>query len=171
MTWQEWTIIAITSFSAIIGVVLTIATLPGTWLILLVAIGCQVWQPNTFSWWTIGTLAALATLAEAIEFLAGAAGAKSTGGGKHGAIGGIVGALVGAITGSFILPIIGTIIGAVAGAGIGAAIAEKKYGQKTTEQAWKIGAGAAAGRLVATIVKGGFAAVMGIVAIVGACMS
>ncbi len=171
MTWQEWTIISIVSFSSLAGVVLTIATLPGTWLIVLVVIGCQVWQPETFSWWTIGTLAGLATLAEILEFLAGAAGAKSTGGGKHGAIGAVIGALVGAIGGSLIFPIVGTIIGAVTGAGIGAAIAEKKYGNRTTQEAWKIGAGAAAGRLVATIVKGGIAAIMGITAIVAACVS
>lgn len=171
MTWQEWTIISTVAFSAFAGVVLTVATLPGTWLIVLVAIGCQVWRPETFSWWTIGTLAGLAALAEILEFFAGAAGAKSTGGGKHGAIGAVIGALAGAIGGSLIFPIVGTIIGAVTGAGIGAAIAEKKYGNRTTQEAWKIGAGAAAGRLVATIIKGGIAVIMGITAIVAACVA
>lgn len=170
MSWQEWSIIAITSFTALIGVGLTIATLPGTWLILLSVICCQVWMPDTFSWWTIGALAALATIAEALEFFAGAAGAKSTGGGKHGAIGGVIGALVGAIGGSIIFPIVGTVIGAVAGAGLGAAIAEKHYGKRTGQEAWKIGAGAAAGRLVAIFIKGGIAAIMAAVAIVAACV-
>lgn len=172
MTWQEWTIIAITSFTAVVGLLLTIATLPGTWLILLAAIGCQLWEPNTFSWWTIGALAAMATIAELLEFFSGAAGAKSTGGGKHGAIGGVVGALVGAIGLTFLIPIpiVGTVIGAVAGAGIGAAIAEKKFGNRSKEEALKIGAGAAAGRLVAIFIKGGFAAAMGVTAIVASCV-
>jgi uncharacterized protein YqgC (DUF456 family) len=172
MTWQEWTIIAITAFTSVLGVLLTIATLPGTWLILLVAIGCQLWQPQTFSWWTIGALAAMAALAEVLEFFSGAAGAKSTGGGKHGAIGGVIGALVGAIGLTFLIPIpiVGTLIGAVAGAGIGAAVAEQKFGKRSKEEAWKIGAGAAAGRLVAIFIKGGFAVAMGVTAIVASCV-
>ncbi|MBU6412385.1 MAG: DUF456 family protein [Planctomycetes bacterium] len=172
MTWQEWTIIAITSFTAMLGVLLTVATLPGTWLILLSAIGCQLWQPGTFDWWTIGSLATMATVAEILEFFSGAAGAKSTGGGKHGAIGGVVGALVGALGFTFLIPIpiVGTVIGAVAGAGVGAAVAEKKFGNRTKEEALKIGAGAAAGRLVAIFIKGGFAAAMAVTAIVATCV-
>jgi uncharacterized protein YqgC (DUF456 family) len=172
MTWQEWTIIAIASFTSVVGLLLTIATLPGTWLILLGAIGCQLWQPETFSWWTIGALAALAALAEVLEFFSGAAGAKTTGGGKHGAIGGVVGALVGAIGLTFLIPIpiVGTLIGAVTGAGVGAAVAEMKFAQRSKEDALKIGAGAAAGRLLAIFIKGGFAAAMCVIVIVAACV-
>ena len=61
---------------ALAGIVLTLLTLPGTWLMLLVALLCQLWRPEQFSWWTLGLALLLAVIAEIIEFFASAVGAR-----------------------------------------------------------------------------------------------
>jgi hypothetical protein len=72
---------------------------------------------------------------------------------------------VGAIGGSFAIPIpvLGTIVGAAAGAGAGALLLERAGGKKTWMQSGKIGAGAAAGRLVATIIKSSLAGLIAVI--------
>lgn len=149
------------------GVLLTAFTLPGVWIALLAAGAAQWWsivqRPEPmFSWWTLGTCVAIALLAELVELGASAVGASKAGGTKMGAIGSVVGAIVGAIVGSFVIPVpvVGTIIGAALGAGGGALLMEKHLGEKTWQEAGKIGAGAAIGRLIATIAKIAFAAIV-----------
>lgn len=161
--------------SALGGVVLTLFTLPGIWLAILTAGLVQWWSLATgrgevFSWWTLGTCAAIGIAAELIELLASAAGAKKAGGTRRGAIGSVIGALAGAIVGSIAIPIpvLGTIIGAAAGAGGGALLLERAGGRKTWAQSTKIGAGAAAGRLVATVIKSGLAGVIAVILSVAA---
>ncbi len=157
------------------GVVLTLFTLPGIWLAILGAGLVQWWSIATdrgeiFSWWTLGACVAIGVAAELIELLASAAGAKKAGGTRRGAIGSVIGALVGAIVGSFAIPVpvLGTIVGAAAGAGGGALLLERSGGRKTWTQSTKIGAGAAAGRLVATVIKSGLAGVIAIILSVAA---
>jgi uncharacterized protein YqgC (DUF456 family) len=138
------------------GVVLTLFTLPGVWLTLIAALVCQwLWgdQGLMFSWWTLGTLAAIAFLGEILETVSSAVGTARSGGGRSGAIGSILGAIVGAIVGSMIVPLIGTIIGAVAGAGLGAVALERGITGRTWEQSLKIGRGAAGARAVALLIK------------------
>lgn len=210
MDWLYWLIVTGVIVCSILGVLLTAATLPGIWFMILAAALAQAWSlyasdgggsvPGSttgvlpdgadaaaasgtasqwpaiastartamFSWWTLGIAAGLALIGELIEFGASAVGAAKAGGTRRGAIGSIIGALVGAIGGSLIVPILGTIIGAALGAGLGALIFERHDGRKTWKEASKIGAGAAAGRLVATLAKVVVACIVAVILIVDA---
>lgn len=137
----------------IVGVALTLLTLPGTWLMVAAALGLQAYAPGTFSWWVIGAVIALAALGELIEFLASAAGAKTGGGSNRSMLGATVGSLVGAVLGSPFLFPLGTIVGGVVGAGAGAVLTEKVWVRRTWGQSAKAGGGAAVGRFIATIAK------------------
>jgi uncharacterized protein len=156
---------------AIVGVALTLLTLPGIWVAVAAAVLAQWWHMERYdgtlmySWWVIGVVIGLAVLGEVVEMFASAAGAAGAGGTKRGAIGSVVGGLVGAILGTVLLPIpiVGTLVGATVGAGLGAVIAERHGGRKTWVESGKIGAGAAAGRLAATLAKASIAACVAVV--------
>jgi uncharacterized protein YqgC (DUF456 family) len=154
------TIVIVASFA---GVILTLLTLPGTWLGLIAAIGVALWRPDLISWWTIGAAGALAVIAEAIELVASAAGAKRGGASKHGAIGAVIGSFVGALLGSPFLFPIGTVVGGVVGAGLGAFIAERAFKGQSWKDSAKAGQGAAIGRLIATVLKTALACVIALV--------
>lgn len=145
-------------FVCLVGIALTVLTLPGTWLMLAAALGLQLYDPETFSWWTLAAVAALAVLAELIEFLASAAGARRGGGSNRSMVGAMVGSLIGAIAGAPILFPLGSIAGGVVGAGAGAILVERALVKRTWKDSAKAGGGAAAGRFVATIAKTGIAA-------------
>jgi len=145
---------------SIVGIALTLLTLPGMWIAIAAAIGVQLWQPTMFSWWTLGICIGLALLAEMLEFFASAAGAAKGGASKKGALGAIIGSLVGAIVGSFFFPPIGTVLGAVAGAGGAVIWVEMSLEKRGFRDATKAGTGAAVGRLLATFIKVTFAAVV-----------
>lgn len=151
-------------FSTLCGTGLTLMTLPGVWLIVASGLGCRLWQPDLFSIWTFGIAIGLAVLAEIAELLSSAAGTSKAGGGKAAAASSVVGAIVGAIAGTFLIPIpiIGTIAGGVIGAGLAAMLAERRLGGKAWSESAKVGGGAAAGRLVATVIKAVFAVVIGL---------
>lgn len=154
MDWTYTSIGLLMALAALVGLAMAALTLPGVWLMLAAAVGCEAWSPGTFSWWTVGTCAVLALLGEAAELIATALGATRAGGGKAGAWGAVGGTLLGALAGTFMPPpIIGTLVGAAIGAGVGALAAERKWGGKSWDQAANIGSGAAMGRLVATFVK------------------
>ena len=161
---------------ALLGIVLTAATLPGIWIMILAAAGCQAWlmlrEPpvQIFEWWTLGACIILGLIAEGVEIFASAVGAKKAGGTRRGAIGSVIGALGGALLGTVLIPIpiLGTIMGAALGAGGGAIIAERHNGRKTWREASTIGAGAAVGRLAATVAKVAFAFAVAVILSVGA---
>lgn len=166
-TWEGAGATAVVALFAIIGIGLTLVTLPGTWVMIVAALLCQWWRPEMFSWWTLGVAIGLALLAEIIEFAASALGAAKAGGSKRGAIGATVGSLAGALLGSpFFFPI-GTIAGGVMGAGAGALLAERGLKQKTWTESGKVAGGAAVGRLIATITKTSIAAVIAVLLVVG----
>ena len=137
-----------------LGVVLTLASLPGIWFMLLVAALCKWWQPDLLSWETLGAVALLAVVAEIAEFFSSAVGAAKTGGSKSAAWAAVVGAIIGAIAGTPFMPVVGTIAGAVIGAGLAATIVELGVHKKPWRESVKVGGGAAAGRLVAVVIKG-----------------
>jgi len=152
------------------GVVATIAGLPGTWVILLAALGAQWWRPETFDWWTLGVAGGLVILAEIVEFAAGALGAGKAGGSKRAALAATVGGLVGAVIGTMVIPvlIVGTIVGAAIGSGIGAAMLERTKEGRTWAQAGRVAHGAFVGRLVATVAKGAIAVVIALLLAIAA---
>jgi uncharacterized protein YqgC (DUF456 family) len=153
-----------------VGVVLTLVTLPGVWVLMALAVGVQVlWMPELFSWWTLAACFVLAAAGEVAEAVATGVGAAKGGASKWGIAGAIVGTLVGAVLGTFIpLPIIGTLIGAALGAAAGAVLAEKVIKNRGWMDSTKAGAGAAAGRLVALVVKGCVTAAVGVTLAVAA---
>jgi uncharacterized protein YqgC (DUF456 family) len=140
------------TIGALIGVLLTAVTLPGIWIMLLIAMVCTWWQPSLFSLWTLGAVAAIAVLAEVAEALSSAAGSARTGGSRAG----IAGSLV------------GSIIGGIVGAGLGASIAERGIAKRTWGESLRSGRGAAVGRALSTVVKTVFAIGAALVLIVGA---
>jgi uncharacterized protein len=155
--------VLITLLASGAGVLLTVLTLPGVWLTLLIAAGLQLAYPEPpFSWYTLGVCTGLALIGEIYELVAAPAAARRKGGGRSGAWGSVIGSIIGAIAGSVVLPVIGTIIGAVVGAGVGALALERGIGQKTWSHATSIGAAAAKGRFVGTVVKTALAAAVGL---------
>lgn len=154
--------------ASVLGVALTVLTLPGIWLAIAVAVGCELWRGEMFSPWTLGAAVLVGVVAEVLELVASAFGAAKAGGTRRGAIGSLVGALVGAILGTPVFPVLGTILGGAIGAGLGAMIAERHNDRKTWREASRIGTGAAIGRLTATIVKSGLSIVVALILIVGA---
>ncbi|HEX8875820.1 MAG TPA: DUF456 family protein [Phycisphaerales bacterium] len=155
--------------AALLGFVLTLLTLPGLWLPLLVALVFQWFEPTMFSWWTLAAAALLGVAAEALEFIATAAGAAKAGGTKRSAAGAILGTIAGALVGSAILLFpIGTILGAVIGAGAGAVLLDKTRDQRTWTESTRVGAGAAAARGIALFIKASFTAVIALLLIIAA---
>jgi hypothetical protein len=132
----------------------TLFTLPGNWLIVITTAVFAWWQreQGVISVYTIIAIAALAFLGEAVEFFAGAGGAKRAGAGWLGAIAAIFGAIFGAIIGTFIFPVFGTILGACLGAGLAATVAELAIG-KTPDASIRSGVGASVGHFIGTTVK------------------
>ncbi|MGD9690128.1 MAG: DUF456 family protein [Phycisphaerales bacterium] len=156
---MSYVAIIIVLLAAILAVPLTLVALPGAWIVIATAAAVELWRPETFSWWTIVACALVALAGEIIELGAGAIGAARAGGSKTGAAWAVVGSILGAIAGIFIPPpIIGSILGAALGAGVGAMLAERVIKKRDSHDAARIGAGAAAGRLVSLIVKGAIAA-------------
>jgi uncharacterized protein YqgC (DUF456 family) len=67
---------------------------------------------HTVGWWTLGLLSVLTVLAHAVDFGAGALGAKKFGASRWGALGGLAGGLVGLFffpIGLFVGPVIGVL--------------------------------------------------------------
>ncbi len=159
--------------------VLIIVGLPATWLMVAAAVGANLlgpwlgWWPAgepMFSWWTVGVVAGLALLADITDTVAGALGAKRAGGSRRSYIGAIVGGIPGAIIGTFMLPIplVGTLAGGAIGAGLGAMLFQITSEEHTLSTASKVGAGAAAGWLVAMVIKLAIALTVGVILVTSA---
>jgi hypothetical protein len=159
--------------STAIGVVLTLLTLPGTWLVLVAGVALQysLGEPRIFADSTLLTCLGIAILAEIVEIVASAAGAKKAGGTRSASILSIIGAGVGAIVLGIVIPIVGAIIGGVVGAGIGAIVGQRGIAGSTWSHSLRVGTGAAAGRFVATIAKVGATVLIGIILMVAVCVA
>lgn len=156
--------------AALFGLALVIVGLPGTWLMLIAALLLQWWRPETFSWWTIGVVSALAIIAEIVDVVASAVGAGSAGGSRRSYAGAIVGGIVGAVVGTPIAPIVGTILGGVVGAGVGAALTDRTVPLRTWRHSARVGQGAAIGRLISVVVKMAIGGVIAAILIVAAAV-
>ena len=165
-----WVAASVVALFGLLGTLLTLVTLPGTWIMLLVALVCKLLVPESMGWaWLIAS-GVLAIAGEVVEFGASAAGAKAGGAGKPGAWGALLGGLAGGIIGTVVIPIpiLGTIIGGVVGAGVLAVLFERWKGGKNWKASSKAGAGAAAGKLASTFLKSAVAGLMALVLTVGA---
>jgi len=128
--------------------------MPGNWLMIITIILFALWQKNIFTIYTIIAAIVLALAGEILEFIAGAAGAKTAGGGKKAMAAAIIGAIVGASAGTVLIPIpiVGTLLGSAIGAALAALIVEKKAG-KELKQSFKTAAGAGVGRILGLSAK------------------
>lgn len=145
------------------GLVLTVMTLPGLWLMLAAAAGYAVATKGQYiSWGTLIVLLAIAGIAEIIEFTSSGSGAKKAGGGRAGLVGALIGAVVGGIFLSIALsfiPVLGTLVGVCVGTFLGAMAGELIVGRELGHSA-SVGFGAAKGRLFGTLIKLGFGLLM-----------
>lgn len=128
--------------------------LPGTWLMIAVAVGFPlVAGIEPLGVFTLVGITVLAVIGELVEFSLSARYTRKYGGSRRASWGAIIGGIVGAIVG-VPLPVIGSVIGAFVGAFAGALLGELSLGSgsaASTRVAW----GALVGRLVATAVKMG----------------
>lgn len=155
--------------------VTTMLGLPGIWLMIALAGVIDLTQvilgtPVSFGWIALAIAVVLGIVAEIVEFLAGAAGAKAGGANRSGMVGAILGGFVGAVAGTFLIPIplVGTFIGAAIGAGLGAFIGEISREDATVKTSLKPAGGAAVGKVAGTLMKSAFAGVVWIVLVVAA---
>lgn len=164
----------------LVCIALTSASLPGIWLMALSALLFRLWRPELVDWWVIIAVLAIALLGEALEFIAGAVGAKRGGGSGRAAIGAVIGGIIGAILGTVVIPIplVGTILGSALGSGLLAVAFELtlRPSLESTPRApghmGRVGSSAFVGRLVATVIKSVLAVVAAVllsaVAVIGA---
>lgn len=109
---------ALTAGLMLIGLVGTVVPLvPGTVLILVGAM-VNYFTLQSIGWGTLVGLTLLMILAQALDILSGAVGAKWFGATRWGAIGGILGAIVGlffGLIGIFVGPLVGALLGELLG--------------------------------------------------------
>ena len=138
-------------------------TLPGNWLMVLAA-ALFAWLASDPSglglqWTTVGATLLLAIIAEALEFWAGAAGAKKQGGSRRGMILAMIGAMIGSIGGALIgipIPVVGPLIAAVLGGGLGAfagAYLGETWKGRANRESLAVSSGALVGRILGTLGK------------------
>ena len=163
----------VVTLAAVLGVALTLVTLPGIWIMIFVALLCELLVADLFSWPLIVAVLLLGGLAELAEFLASAAGSKNAGGTNSGMVGSIVGGLGGMIGGQILIPIpiVGAVVGGVAGAGLGAMLAERGHAKRSWKDSYRSGQGAAVGRAVSIFVKGAFSVAVAVALVTGAWVS
>jgi uncharacterized protein YqgC (DUF456 family) len=165
---------AVVTLIAVAAWLLSLAGLPGSWIIVILGGLLALFAPAGWiidtPWLAVGVLVGLALLGELIEFVASGLGVQRVGGSKKAiraaVIGSILGALVGMPLGAFIpIPLLGSLIGAVlcsgAGAALGAYWAERQTGTDSRRSA-RIGVAALFGRIMGTFGKAICALVMAI---------
>jgi hypothetical protein len=143
------------------GLVLTVVTLPGTWVMLLgfILYALLTRSAGYVGWRSVVALFALAALAEMVDIFGSGAGAKKAGASRRAMIGAVIGGIVGSICLSFFLFPIGTIAGACIGCFVGAGLTELLV-RRDLGQSVRVGFHAAKGRLLGIVVKIMFAVLM-----------
>jgi len=150
MHWLAYTILLL---AALGGIFLTLLALPGLWVMIAAAILYAWYTAGQYiSWWTIAIMAALALVAELIEFFGGSRGAKKAGGSKRAAWGALIGGIVGAIVLTISVPIIGTTIGLCIGVFAGALIGEMTV-RREGDHLMRVGFAAAKAQVIAIVIK------------------
>jgi uncharacterized protein len=167
MHWLYYTVLILIH---IFGVFLTLVGLPGIWLMIAATAGYAwlLWDFGYVSGQTLIALLVIGIIAEIVEFIAGAAGAKSAGGSRRAAVGAILGGLIGGLFLSVIpVPVVSTIVGACLGAFIGATLAEYSVAHRHGASL-RVGVAAAKGRLWGILSKLGFAVIILLITFIAA---
>ena len=154
MVWLYYVLLLLVMVA---GVLLTLMTLPGLWLMLAATAG--------YAWLThfhyigvrmLGVLLGIAVAAEIVETLAAGHAARRSGGSRRASLGALVGGIAGAALLAVPLPVIGILVGACIGAFAGAMVMEvTKRGDAV--QSLNVGIAAAKGKLAGTLLKLAFA--------------
>lgn len=134
---------------ALIGVILTLFTLPGVWLV-YISVFILAWMGKflIITPTILIVLFILTLLSTFIDNIVIALGAKKLGGSKWGMIGAIVGVIIGVLVGN----IPGMFIGSI----IGATLFELIFARKNFNQSLKAGLGSFIGVLASIVFKVGF---------------
>jgi uncharacterized protein YqgC (DUF456 family) len=115
MDWVWWSLTVALMLAGLVGTVLPLV--PGTVLILCGAV-LNHFTVHAIGWPTLLVLTALTVLAQLLDLVSGAIGAKYFGATRWGAIGGILGAVVGlffGVIGIFVGPLVGALAGELLG--------------------------------------------------------
>jgi uncharacterized protein len=142
----------------ILGLVMIPFGLPGTWIIAGAALGYSILVPGHIGMFTVISVAVLAVIGEAIEWILTARYTRKYGGSRRASWGAVLGGVVGAFVGVPV-PIIGPVIGAFIGAFVGA-FAFELSGGSGGGQATRVATGALIGRALASAAKVGIGVAM-----------
>ena len=163
---MEW-LVYVWSVLLILGLclsqVLQLFSLPANWIALGLAALWKYAYPESMSWEFIIAMAALAAIAEVLEFFLQARYAGRYGASTRGNVGGIIGAVVGAIVLAPFLLGLGALIGALGGAWLGCYVAEMPGRSK--EEALRAAKGSFVGKALGFTVKTAIGAVIVVMSI------
>lgn len=147
----------------LVGWVMTLLSLPGTWLILVGAAAYAYFVPGDWriaiSWMLVAILLGLAIIGELLESLAVAVGAGKAGGSKRAAVLALVGSIAGGVLGGILgvpVPVFGPLIALLIGASFGAmagAMLGEYWKGRSADFGWEVGKAAFWGRLLGTFAK------------------
>lgn len=127
--------------------------LPANWILLgLACVHALVTGAQPLGWWTLGTLAGLATAAELLEFFVGVGYTAKRGATRWGVGGAFLGGIAGAIGCAALIPPLGSLLGAFLGSFVGA-VALEYVAQQRMEVALRSGRAAFFGRVFGAVIK------------------
>jgi uncharacterized protein YqgC (DUF456 family) len=154
---------------ALFCVGLVLLGVPGTWAMLLGAVGIELvdgaWlagaDPTTFGWGLLAVAAVFAAFGEGVDLISGVVGARKAGASRTGVAASFVGTVLGALAGTWWIPIplVGSLIGALFGTFAGALGGEALVRSEPRE-AVRPAVFATVGRLAGTAVKAGIGGVI-----------
>lgn len=183
LEWLQYPVALVFAVLGLACVLLVIIQLPGTWVMLGLALVVEwtdrLYLPadhrQTFDWWVLLGCLGLAVIGEIVEFVAGMVGARKGGSTARGMWGALIGGIVGVFvfTPLFVVipllgPLLGTFFGAVLGTFVGALIGELSAEHATLDGSMRPAIGATIGRVIGTTSKVGIAAAMWLVLTVSA---
>ena len=139
--------------ACMLGLVLAVFQLPGSWLVLASALG-YAWHGgwSNLPRWVLYVAAGMAVAGELWELASSAWLARCVGASRRAAWYALAGGFLGMFVFSIPIPVVGTIAGAVLGCFFGAVLGEMSQRDDWAGAA-RVGFGAAAGRVLGTIGK------------------
>lgn len=127
--------------------------LPGNWILLALATAyALLTHLERVGWVTLGIMAGLALLAEALELVVGLVYTAKRGATRRGTFGAFLGGLLGAIAMGGVVPPLGAFAGAFGGTFLGAYLFEYSV-ERRQAAAYRAGRAAFIGRIIAAAVK------------------
>lgn len=171
MPWNDVFWLAGLVVSCILGLLLVVLQLPGTWVIAAATAG-YAWhgQFRQITTTLLAIVIGTAVAAEIVEFLASMMTAKRAGASRRAGWFGLIGGIIGMFALSVPIPVVGSVIGGLLGCFAGALFGELTL-RNDMESAVRIGFAAAIGRVLGLAAKLGMAVAMSGVAIASALMN